>query len=189
MEYHEVARLLLQAKATTGFKWTSNEVALIATAATVAVAILSVLTAYLASKRDRRRSLYADAVQAIAGWKEMLYRVRRRGDDEGCKLVVSFHDLQDKLTYYQAWISADSKYMSRSYARLVRNIKGETEALITKAWADPVRPLPGNAKPEDVHPDIDQYLRDFGQDVRSHLSPLPWRKIALAWRNRETESQ
>jgi hypothetical protein len=166
-------------------KWTTNEIAILGTAAAVVVALLSALAAYLASKRDRRRTLYSKAVQVIVGWKEMLYRVRRRRDDQAADLVTAFHARQDELTYYQAWIAGESKYMSRSYARLVRGIKGETEALIEAAWEAPVRPAPGKALPEDAHPDISPDVDAFAADLRSHLSPLPWRKLAVAYRNRK----
>ncbi len=165
-------------------KWTSNEIALLGVAATLIVTIVAALSAYLASKRERRRTLYTEAVQAIVGWKEMLYRVRRRTKDDEPGLVGAFHELQDKMAYYQAWIAADSKYMSRSYARLVLKIKKVTTDLIWQAWDEPIRPAPGKARPEEMHPDIDQFVQAFGDDCRSHLSPLPWRKLALVLRNR-----
>jgi hypothetical protein len=166
-------------------KWTSNEIAILGMATTVVVAVLSALAAYLASKRDRRRALYSEAVQVIVGWKEMLYRVRRRSDDKTGSLVDAFHELQDKLSYCQAWIGGESKYMSRSYARLVRDIKGATEKLIWEAWDEPVRPEPGNALLKDSHPDISAFVDAFATDMRSHLSPMPWRKVAVAYRNRK----
>lgn len=166
-------------------KWTSNEIAILGSATTVVVALLAALAAYLASKRDRRRTLYSEAVQVIVGWKEMLYRVRRRSPDQTEQLVTAFHELQDKLSYYQAWIGGESKYMSRSYARLVTSVKTATEALIWKAWDEPVRPAPGKTLADDTHPDISAFVESFAADLRSHLSPLPWRKLALAYRNRK----
>lgn len=168
-------------------KWTSNEIAVLGMATTLVVTLLSALAAYLASKRDRRRSLYSEAVQAIVGWKEMLYRVRRRSDDQTSEVVKSYHELQDKLSFYQAWIGAESKYMSRSYARLVRGVKGETEVLINKAWQEPGRPTPGASAADDEHPDIISYVESFSADLRSHLSPLPWRKLAVAFRNWQSD--
>jgi hypothetical protein len=165
-------------------KWTSSEIALVGSAVTVVVALVSALTAYLATKRERRRILYSEAVQAIIGWTEMLYRVRRRGADEARELVHTFHDLQDKLSYYEAWIGSESKYMSRSYSRLVRGVKFVTMPLIQKAWDSPVRPEPGNSTPDDVHPDLSIAVEEFLADVRSHLSPTVVRKFALAYRNR-----
>jgi hypothetical protein len=166
-------------------KWTSNEIAILGVTATLLVALLSALAAYLSSKRERRRILYSEAVQAILGWKEMLYRVRRRQKDQEPDLVEGFHDLQDKLTYYQAWIGSESKYMSRSYARLVSSVKGATEGLITEAWNSPLRVPPGNAEPGDVNPNIEPLIDRFLVDVRSHLSPFVWRKSAVAFRNWE----
>jgi hypothetical protein len=165
-------------------RWTSTEVALCGVATTVLVAIISALAAYLAAKRESRRSLYADAVQVIASWKEMLYRVRRRKTSNDPDLVSQFHDIQDKLTYYCAWIGAESKYMSRSYTGLVDHVKDATESLIQEAWDEPVRPGSGKAQPGETHPDITKPLSDFARDCRSHLSPWPWRKIAVVWRNK-----
>jgi len=45
--------------------WTNTEVSLIGIAATIMVAILSAMTAYMASKRERRRTLHTEAVQSI----------------------------------------------------------------------------------------------------------------------------
>lgn len=115
----------------------------------------------------------------------MLYRVRRRAAGDDRKLIDDFHALQDSLTYYQAWIGSDSLYMKRSYDTLVKGVKSGTEPLITAAWAEPIRKSPGNATPTDEHPDISELVDNFLRDVRGHLSPLPWRKLAVRWRNRE----
>lgn len=162
-------------------------VAGIAAAATISVALFTALAAYLASKRERRRVLYSEAVKVAVGWKEMLYRVRRREAGQEPVLINRFHDLQDELAYYQAWIGSDSKYMKRSYDRFVAGVKQKTERLITQAWVDRVRPVPGNAQPGDEHPDLSDLTASFLEDVRSHLSPWPWRKLAAAWRNRQED--
>lgn len=163
-------------------------VAGIAAAATISVALFTALAAYLASKREPRRVLYSEAVKAAVGWKEMVYRVRRREAGQERMLIDRFHDLQDELAYYQAWIGSDSKYMKRSYDRFVAGVKRKTEELITQAWADPVRPAPGNAQAGDEHPDLTGLIASFLEDVRSHLSPWPWPKVAAAWRNRQEDS-
>lgn len=170
-------------------KWTPTEIALLGMATTLTVAILGCVIAYLASKRERRRQLYGEAVQAIVSWGEMLYRVRRREESQACELINSFHDLQDKLSFYEAWIGSESRYTSRSYSRLVREVKTACEPLIRDAWEKPVRPVPGNAIADDVHPALKPHVDAFLADVRSHLSPLPWRKAAVAWRNRERKAK
>ncbi len=157
---------------------------LVTAGVTLTVAILSVLAAYLASKRDRRRALYSEAFRAAVSWKEMLYRVRRRAAGQEHELIERFHDLQDQLSYYQAWVGSDSAVMQLSYDHLVREVKVRTEDLITAAWGDPMRPAPGTATADDSHPDLSDLTASFLADVRSHLSPWPWRKIAVRWRNR-----
>jgi hypothetical protein len=168
-------------------RWTSSEIAILGMATTVVVALLSALTAYLASKRERRRVLYSEAVQAIVSWKEMLYRIRRRGEGQDREIIASFHELQDKLSYYEAWIGSESKYMSRSYTRLVSAVKAATIKLIQVAWAEPLRATPGSAVASDVHPDVQKPVDSFLRDVRGHLSPMPGRKIAVAMRNRRQQ--
>src|SRR2546421_434960 len=83
-------------------------VAGIAALATLLVAILAALAAHFASKRERRRVLYSEAVRTAVGWKEMLYRLRRRQAGEERELIHRFHDLQDQLSYYQAWVGSES---------------------------------------------------------------------------------
>lgn len=151
---------------------------------TVAVAILTAWSAYLAGKRDRRRTLYAEAVKAAVVWKEMLYRIRRRGPGEERALIARLHDAQDNITFHEAWIASESRFLARSYGRFVTAVKHRAEPLITGAWAEPLRPAPGNALPEDVHPSIEEHLEAFMGDLRAHLSVQPWRKCAVAYRNR-----
>lgn len=166
---------------------TALYVALIGATATILVAILGALATYFSAKRERRRLLYGEATKAAVGWKEQLYRIRRRQAGQEADLVASFHDLQDRLTYHQAWIGSESKYMQRSYDLLVALVKEKTEPLITQAWGEAIRPVPGNATAQDVHPDISAPTERFLLDVRSHLSPLFWRKWALRWRNRKDQ--
>ena len=163
---------------------TSTTLSIAIPAATaIAVASLSALAAYLASKRERRRALYSEAVKAAVAWEEMLFRVRRRSADQERELVDTFHTLQDDLTYHRAWVGSESKYMKRSYDKLAAEVKKATAELITEAWTKPIRPVPGNALPDDVCPELAPFVDAFLRDVRSHLSPWFWRKLAVVWRN------
>lgn len=164
---------------------TSLVVALIAGVVAVTVAVLGALAAYLAGKRQQRRATYSEAVKAATAWTELLYRVRRRRKGRAPAIIELFHVAQDSLSYYQAWVGAESVYMARSYKRLVKSVKDATESEIQQAWKDAIRPVPGDALSGDVHPDVEETVGAFLKDVRSHLSPWPWRKIAMAWRNRK----
>lgn len=158
--------------------------ACISAGATVTVAVFSLLAAYMANKRDRRRTLYSEAIRTAVGWKEMVYRVRRRTAGQEQELINQFHELQDRLAYYQSWVGSESAAMKRSYDTFVGSVKGCTEQLIRAAWEEPIRPVPGNARTSDEHPDLSDLTDTFLTDVRSHLSPWPWRKAAVRWRNR-----
>jgi hypothetical protein len=149
------------------------------------VAIIGAMAAYFATKREARRITYSKAVRAATAWKELLYRVRRRNANQASDIVQLFHEAQDDLSYYQAWIGADSRSMARSYRRLVEEVKQATQEPIKKAWAEPIRPVPGDALPDDLHPDLQMFVAAFLDDVRSHLSPWPWRKLQVVWRNRK----
>lgn len=168
-------------------KWTSAEIAILGFGTTLLIAVLSALIGYFSSKRERQRKLYSEAIQAVLSWKEMLYRVRRRTEGQEGELVKQFHLLQDNLSFYEAWIGVDSKYMSRSYSKLVEGVKSEVLPLIRKAWDEPIRSSPGNATDTDVHPEVRPIVVSFLADVRSHLSPNIFRKIAVQIRNTEQE--
>lgn len=168
---------------------TENEravmVAVIAGSVALVVPLLGALAAYLATKRQQRRTTYSEAVRAATAWKELLYRVRRRRADGVPQLMERFHVAQEELAYYEAWIGAESHYMAASYKRLVAAVKTKTEPLIQQAWKDRVRTPPGDAQPGDVHPDLEPDVGVFLQDVRGHLSPWPWRKLAVVLRNKK----
>jgi len=165
---------------------TTGELAIGSGAITIVVAVLGALAAYFASQRERRRLLYGDAVAAISSWVEMLYRVRRRSKGQFGELDSMFHDRQEKILYYEAWIGSESKYLARSYRRLVSSVKAATAEPIREAWDAEIRPVPRNAEKDDLHPDISRDVDEFLADLRSHLSPFFPRKLALAWRNRES---
>jgi hypothetical protein len=158
-------------------------IAILGACATVLVAIIAGLWAYLAGKREQRRLLYSEAVKAAVGWKEMLYRVRRREKGQERELINKFHDLQDQIAYYQAWIGSESEHMQRSYDRLVAAVKERTESLITAAWNEDIRPVPGNARPDDEHPKLSDLTDSFLVDVRAHLSPWWWQRRKVRERN------
>lgn len=156
----------------------------VSASAAFVVAVIGIVVTHNASKRDRRRQLYGEAVKSAVSWKEMLYRVRRRAEGDEASLVTRFHDLQDTITFHRAWIGSESRSIGRSYDRLVRDVKAKTELLITEAWDAPVRPAPGNAQPGDQHPDVQDDAERFLKDLRAHLSLQPWRRIALWLRSR-----
>jgi hypothetical protein len=152
----------------------------------VLVAMLSAFIARIFVGRDRRRQMYGEAFRVALEWREMVYRVRRRDNstEHDRALVDRFHELQERLDYYEGWIGSESKYMRRSFKRLVTAVKDATKYELQSAWNTPGES--GNADPGEHHPAIPQSaMDDYLRDVRSHLSLQPWRWLCVAWRNRE----
>lgn len=158
----------------------------VALASAVSVALLSAFIARVFVGRDRRRQMYGEAFRAALEWREMLYRVRRRDNtkEHDRDIIDRFHELQERLDFYEGWIGSESKYLRRSFKRLVKASKDATQSDIQAAWDK--RGKSGNAEPGDSHPSIDQRVMDgYLRDVRGHLSLQLWRWAAVAWRNRE----
>jgi hypothetical protein len=158
--------------------------AMIAFGSAVAVAILSAWIARVFVGRDRRRQMYGEAFRAAMEWKEMLYRVRRRDNtmENDRDIINRFHDLQQRIDYYEGWIGSESRYMRRSFTKLVKAAKAATQNEIRRAWDK--RGKSGNADLRDVHPSVDPAIQDqYLSDVRAHLSIQPWRWLAVWWRN------
>lgn len=163
---------------------TSMWAASIAATTTIAAVLIGALATQVAGSQNRRRSTYGDALRTVVAWTEMPHRLRRRSVDHGVELTGRFHTLQEDLAYHQGRIGSESKFVERSFTRLITAAKEATRAPIDRAWADP---LVDSLAPESVDrvniaDDIELFLRD----VRAHLSPWPWRKIGLAHRNRKT---
>lgn len=139
-------------------------------------------------ERNKRRTLYAEALQAALGWREMLYRVRRRqptADDEK-EITGLFHELQERLDYYDGLIWSHSKSLGRSYRRLVKKVRKTTQPLIREAWKS--KPIP----PKDYdpstlkNPKFKNELNDFMDDVVRQTKPRYrlFAKFKLWWGNR-----
>lgn len=163
---------------------------IVAAAATIIATLITTYASRSAATKERRRVLYGEAIQAAVSWNELLYRVRRRRDNKehAREIIEKFHDAQDRLSYYQGWVASESRYLARSYRRLVSHIKTETEPLIQQAWNQPVRKLSDlTSSNGDSHPNIDAQVDHFVCDIRSYLSWQPWRKLAVAWRNRASQ--
>lgn len=149
------------------------------------IAIILALSGQAGDKRDRRRAEYSEAYRVARAWLEMLYRVRRRPDDDkaAAAIISRFHDLQERLDYYTGWLASESPSMCRSYTRLVEHTKMATREPLQQAWTEPVRPPEDATLSHDEHPDVEAEASRFLTDVRDHLSLLPVRRLRPWWRN------
>lgn len=105
---------------------------------------LAVVGHFVAGRRDaaaRRRTTYADAFAAYAAYRELPYLVRRRqaGNPERERLRVSdqARAVQEKLTFYTAWVSSESAYVARFYATMVDEMRVRAGGELSRAWTMP----------------------------------------------------
>lgn len=113
--------------------WSATIIAAwIALVSALLVALLSAFIARVLVGRDRRRHMYGEAFRASLERREIVYRVRRRDNatDHDRGLINRYHELQERLDYYEGWIGSESRYMPRSFKRLVKAVRVATRGLL-----------------------------------------------------------
>jgi hypothetical protein len=94
----------------------------------------------LSDSTNRRRETYAAAVQALYAWAEYPYRIRRRTSDtaeELSKLADRGHDLQEKIRWYETWISAECYWLGCMFSRVDLEIGQHIGPSASDAWRTP----------------------------------------------------
>ena len=89
---------------------------------------------------NRRRETYAAAVQTLFAWAEYPYRIRRRTSDspeELSSLAERGHDLQEKLRWYESWITTESRWLGSVYSQVVRDVGQHVGPAASEAWGSP----------------------------------------------------
>jgi hypothetical protein len=142
-----------------------------AIAATVAIYLNAV-----GRKREdvqRRRDLYSEAYKLALEWCEAIYRVRRRAPDgsQDQALVEHFHELQERIAYYQGWLCIEAADLGHSYQHFLDEVLKECKPLIQEAWLKDGRKPTEPTPPEEAAPKLDNAKELFLREVREHLSP------------------
>jgi hypothetical protein len=92
----------------------------------------------LEEERARVRTTFAEALQAVAEYKEFPYAIRRRRADapseERIRLSEALREVQAKLSYYLAWTKAESDEVGRSYETLVSKLREIAGKACHDAW-------------------------------------------------------
>jgi hypothetical protein len=158
----------------------------VAALVTGALSLIGIAVNRYVDRRDRRRTLYAEAYKAAVAWVEMLYRVRRRDPERPYELAARFHEVQERVDFHQGWIDAEHVAFGRAYRQLVAEIKRLTFDEIKEAWRNPpCDPNDGFSLEAEVHPPVAEAKGTFVADLRDHMSLRPWRRQALKRRYRD----
>lgn len=138
---------------------------------------------FLEEERARVRTTYAEAMQAVAAYKELPYAIRhRRHDDpvgERIRLSEMGREIQQRLAYYRAWTQAESNQVGAAYAELVRELRALAGAACHRAWTEPAIESDADmnigSDKVDLQPITsyeDAYTRAVTEDLRRRE---PWR--------------
>jgi len=142
--------------------------------ATIA-AVVAIYVSWVGRKREdqqRRRDLYSEAYRLTLEWCEAIYRLRRRAPDcsQDRDLVEHFHQLQERIAYYQGWLAIENVELGKAYQEFLNTVLRECKPLIQAAWQkpgrDPTQPPPA----DDVHPDLTAAKDRYLAAVRWHLA-------------------
>lgn len=134
-------------------------------AATVAgiVSVVVVLIEQERARRDRLREQYAEAFRAYASYREFPYVVRRRIDDSGAERVrisEALREIQERLTFWQAWMGLESASAAREYRKLIDATRDIAGNAMRRAWELP-----------PVGQDREMNIPDYAEDLKQ-LTPL-----------------
>ena len=133
-------------------------------------------------ERSRQRTLFAEAYQAYALYKEMPYAIRRRRHDdlpgERVRLSEALREIQGKLSFCEAWIAAESDAVGDAYSRLVAELRKVAGGAMREAWTAP--PIESDADMNMPPLVIDlsalgPFELAYRESFRAHLDKVaPW---------------
>ena len=109
----------------------------------------------LEEERARVRTVFAEAFEAVAAYKEFPYAIRRRRADqppeERVRLSEALREVQTRLTYYVAWTQAESVTVGKAYGDLVRELRRAAGGACREAWL--AKPI-SNDHDMNIGPDL-----------------------------------
>lgn len=102
----------------------------------------------LEDDRARVRAVYAEALEAVAAYREVPYAIRRRRTDDEVgqrhRLSEELRAIQTRLSYYRAWISAESPEVGKAFEDLLGQLRRVAGGAARQAWTEP--PAPSDAE-------------------------------------------
>lgn len=113
----------------------------------VAGAIIVAFVPRWAEVRERRRTRYAEAVEALVAWAEFPYRVARRVSDDPsviAELAARGHELQQRVAFHEAWVNCESEAMGRLYSEITDAVRAVVGPAIQAAWTRPPATRPSD---------------------------------------------
>jgi hypothetical protein len=118
-----------------------STVALIVGLSTAAIALLGYWNTQYLQRRDRRGSMYADAMAAMQAYEYTPYLTRRRADSTGmtrATITAKITDINVNVDHKEKLLLMDSPAVGEAYGRLLAATRQQVRAYRDQAWQTPV---------------------------------------------------
>ena len=161
--------------------------AILAALVSAAVALVTVAWNGRRNRLDRQRQLFAEALGAVMAYREYVFIVRRRPDDDAQtrhSITSELSQVQAQLNTFRGQLLVEAPRVGRRYMELVDATRSTVGMLIHAAWDTP--PITSDSA---VHaPDVDYrplapYDEGYLTAVTDHLSLL-WTPLRARIRRR-----
>lgn len=132
-------------------------------------------------RRDRRRTMYADALAACVDYREFPYVIYRRNGEkpaeERTRISEALREVQKRIAHHRAWLKTESHDVANKYEDLVVTLRAVAGEEMKQRWKD--KPIDEDAD-MTVVPPMDWHLIEEKQEaylkaVRKQLVP-PWKR-------------
>lgn len=152
--------------------------AAIAVAGSLIVFTINSVVAARRENANRKRDVFSKAFEACIAYKEVPYVVRRRRpsapEEERVRISEELCLIQERLSYYMAWMVTESSEVAKAYQHLVDETRRIAGRQIREAWR-----LPPMDRDEDMNmPDLGLGMLKSAEEaylaaVRSELRLVP----------------
>ena len=146
------------------------------------IAIAAFFVKRRADELARRRELCSKALAAALDWLEVPYRIRRREDESAAARVAladGVHELQQRMTFYQAWLRVELPSLALPYESLCAAVKRATVDATQRVWGSPgVRRDSdmnvGGLDIAEMHDETAAFVRSVRHELSLWRGLLPW---------------
>lgn len=140
----------------------------------LALAINMIVTG-MRNRNIRRREEFSKAFAACIAYEEFPYIVRRRKisnpEEERIRISTELSKIQRELAYHSAWLSLESKKVSKAYDLLICKLREIAGEKVREAWlSQPINSDTGMNMPDLGLSALKPFKEKYLQAVASHLS-------------------
>lgn len=129
-------------------------------------------------RANRQREVFAQAFVAVVAYEEYPFVIRRRRasepDGERIRISTDLRMVQEKLSFYSAWLKTESKDVSIAYEDLILEVRKVAGKLMREAWETP--PIFDDSEmnmPDLSVNELAVFKEKYLQAVSAHLSAWP----------------